>query len=175
MSQGLTREKAIESPKIFQLRKQLSKGKLIAVICGILKAFCDSIKAARTMDAVDILEAAEAIEERYSHDSVKDIILALKEAKQNGTVFYNSVDISIILKILDEYFESKAKWLENRHNTLKSSGGAVNNEVTSLMIGMERAADQRTKELEKEKRDLIRQKAQDREAARMNYLASQLE
>lgn len=182
MQYGLTKEKALTDPKIFQLRKTLKKSKLIAVICAILKAFCDSIKASKTMDAVDILEAAEAIEERYSHDSVKDIILALKEAKTGvlkfegkPITFYNAIDLSIILKILDAYFENKAIWLEQRHNELKGQYSQSSNETTSMMIAMERSREEKERQLEKEKRDFIRQKAQEKETARLNYLASQNE
>lgn len=182
MQYGLTKEKALTDPKIFQLRKTLKKSKLIAVICAILKAFCDSIKASKTMDAVDILEAAEAIEERYSHDSVKDIILALKEAKTGvlkfegkPITFYNAIDLSIILKILDAYFENKAIWLEQRHNELKNQHSQSSNETTSMMVAMERSREEKEKHLAKEKRDFIRQKAQEKETARLNYLASQNE
>lgn len=175
MSYGLTIEKAFTAPKIFQLKKNQGTTTTIAIICAILKAFCDSIKANRSMDSVDIVECAEAILTKYSHESVKDIVLALKEAKLKGMKFYNSVDIAVIFEILTEYFEKKSLWIERKNSLEKTSHGSECNESTSLMIALERSREEKEKQLAKEKRDFIRQKAQEKETARLNYLASQNE
>jgi len=173
MSYGLTIEKAFVAPKIFTLKKNLGTTTTIGIICAILKAFCDSIKAQRSMDSVDIVECAEAILIKYSHDSMKDIVLALKEAKLKGMKFYNSVDIAVIFEILTEYFEKKSAWIEQKNSLEKTTYSQENTYATTLGIEMEKAKEKRAFEIEKHKRDVMRQKQIELDNARINYLASQ--
>lgn len=149
---GLDFSAAVASPKIFTLRTKLGKGNVIKLLCAVLKAFCDSIKASKNMDAMDMLECAEALEEKYTHDSIKDIILALKQAKIKGKKFYSCVDISVIMGICDEYFDSKAQWLEQRHLEQKNQFAQTRDVTLTLQKGMEDSMHKREKELEKELR-----------------------
>lgn len=151
MSSGLDLATAHTAPKLFNLKAKLGKGMVIKILCAVLKSFCDSIKASKTMDAIDIVECAELLEERYSHDSIKDIILALKMAKLKGTKFYNAVDVSVIMGICEEYFESKIIWMENQHEVLKSKHSDSNTEADTIVSAMRVAA-------EKKERDVSRQR-----------------
>ncbi len=173
MSYGLTIEKAFIAPKLFTLKKNLGTTTTIAIICAILKAFCDSIKAQRSMDSVDIVECAEAILIKYSHESMKDIVLALKEAKLKGMKFYNSVDISVIFEMLTEYFEKKSAWIEQKNSLEKTSFGQENTYSTTLAIEMDKAKEKRAFEIEKHKRDVLRQKQIELDNARINFLNQQ--
>jgi len=133
--------------KLFNLKAIHSKGTVIKILCAVLKSFCDSIKATKTMDAIDIVECAEILEEKYSHDSIKDIILALKKAKMKGMTFYNAIDSSIILLICTEYFDDKSKWLEGRHKETKSLGGDIRDETTTVQIAMEESMQKKEQQL----------------------------
>lgn len=124
MSTGLTIQKAMVAPKIFQVKKKLGMETLIKLLCVIIKSFCDSIKAKDSLDASDILECAEFISETYTHDSVKDIVMALKQAKMNGMKFYNKLSTPVILEIITEYMGNKSSYTEKREsdNTSRYDG-----------------------------------------------------
>ena len=139
ISNGLDLATAHASPKLFNVRAKLGKGAVIKLLCAVLKSFCDSIKASRTMDAIDIVECAELLEEKYSHDSLKDIILALKYAKLKGMTFYNSIDSSVIMLICSEYFEKKSAWLEAQHKEYKSKFGDFRDETDTVQKAMDEA------------------------------------
>ena len=133
----------MESPKIFRLKKTIGQETLVKLMCVIIKSFCDSIKATRTMDAVEILECSEMILEKYTHDSVKDILLALKRAKEKGMSFYNVVNIPVIFTIITEYMEKKSEWVETRQADEKSHyDGSVRTESASMLAGREREHEQ---------------------------------
>jgi hypothetical protein len=133
----------MEATKIFRLKKTIGQETLVKLMCVIIKSFCDSIKATRTMDAVEILECAEMIIEKYTHDSVKDILLALKRAKEKGMSFYNVVNIPIIFDIITEYMEKKSEWIETRQADEKSRyDGSVRTESASMLAGREREHEQ---------------------------------
>ncbi|RPD45831.1 hypothetical protein DNI29_16920 [Hymenobacter sediminis] len=86
-----------------------------------LKAFQGSLKVKEGMEAADLIETAEMILAKYSHDSLKDIMLALKEAKWNGRVFYNALSGTVVMDILDKYFAVKAVELEAEHRQQKAT------------------------------------------------------
>jgi hypothetical protein len=115
ISVDVTMEKALEAPKIFQLKHSLGEKDLLKLVCFILKAFSDSLKVKNGLNVADIIETANLILEKYTHESVKDVILAFKEAKLKGKKFYQSVSIHTIFEILNEHFMQKTKYLENKH------------------------------------------------------------
>lgn len=146
MSTGLTIQKALEAPKMFQVQKRLGVESLIKILCVVLKSFCDSIKASKTLDAVDIFECAELIAETYTHDSVKDVIMALKLAKKKGRTFYNSISQVVILEIIAEYMDGKAGFIEKREADRQSElGGSVRTELGTLSAAHERRQEEQEK------------------------------
>src|SRR5690606_18370591 len=88
---------------------------LIKLLVVILRAFVDSVRVQDKPDAADILEIADTLAQTYTHDSLKDIILALKQARTSGTRFYNALDPAKIYEIIRDYFDHKARHLENSH------------------------------------------------------------
>lgn len=122
LSVGLTPQAAAQAPKLFQLRRrfQLQYGPagdavVVKLLVIILRAFLDSLRVPDKPDAADILEMADTLAHTYTHDSLKDIILALKEARTRGSKFYQSLDQARIYALLAEYFDRKAHRLEQQH------------------------------------------------------------
>jgi hypothetical protein len=123
LSVGLTPQAAAQAPKLFQLHRrfQLQYGSpagdtvVVKLLVIILRAFFDSLRVPDKPDAADILELADTLAHTYTHDSLKDIILALKEARTRGSKFYQSLDVSRIYALLAEYFDRKAERLEQQH------------------------------------------------------------
>jgi hypothetical protein len=115
MSVGLTMAAAAQAPKLYQVRHQLGELTVVKLLVVILKAFVDSLKVPSKPDAADIIDIADALAQKYTHDSLKDIVLALKEARTNGTKFYQAVDASVLHRVINEYFDRKAQWTENWH------------------------------------------------------------
>ena len=122
VSVGLTVAQAVAAPKLFQLRHRLGETVLTKLLVVVLRAFMDSLRVPDKPDAADILELADTLANMYTHDSLKDIILALKEARTNGTKFYQSLDVSTLYRLIAEYFTRKAAYLENRHLDQKANG-----------------------------------------------------
>lgn len=122
MSCGLTKQTALAAPKIFQLHQQLGAQDVVKLIVAILRAFVDSVRVAAKPDAADLMEAAEELAHTYTHDSVKDIMLALKEARTSGVKFYNTLDVGTLYGLVSDYMDRKANYLETRHRDQKTAG-----------------------------------------------------
>ncbi|RSK49646.1 hypothetical protein EI291_07865 [Hymenobacter rigui] len=130
LSVGLTVAQAAAAPKLFQLKKQVGEDVVVKLLVIILRAFVDSVRVAEKPDAADILELADTLAQTYTHDSVKDIILALKEARTNGTRFFNALDPARVYEIIRDYFTRKAQSLENQHLDRKAQ--AISQESVAL-------------------------------------------
>ncbi|NVO84275.1 hypothetical protein HW556_05225 [Hymenobacter sp. P5252] len=139
LSIGLTLEQAAAAPKLFQLRRQLGETVLIKLLVVILRAFLDSLRVPDKPDAADILELADTLAHTYTHESVKDIILALKEARTRGSKFYQSLDPARLYALLAEYFERKTRYLETQHLDRKARAAG---EATATLTQLQQAAPQ---------------------------------
>lgn len=119
-STGLTIEKSLASPKFYQLKKQLSESDLLKCIIFIIKNFCDSLNVKETMNALQIVEAANEMMEKFSHESYDDFILCLKKGK-NGEYgpIYNKIDRSVLFTFWNKYLEEKILFLENKNLNYK--------------------------------------------------------
>lgn len=149
MSQGLTIQKAMQAPKMFQVQKRIGIETLIKLLCVVIKSFCDSIKAKNTMDTVDIFECAELIAETYTHDSVKDIVMALKQAKKRGMNFYNAVSTPVIFEIITDYMNNKTEFIEKSEADAKSLlTGSVRTESGTISAALEKFQKEKEKSLE---------------------------
>ncbi|MET4104746.1 hypothetical protein [Hymenobacter sp. UYP22] len=130
LSVGLTPAQAAAAPKLFQLKWKLGEEVVVKLLVIILRAFVDSVRVADKPDAADILELADTLAHTYTHDSVKDIILALKQARTTGTIFFNALDPATIYGLFNTYFEKKAQYLENGHLDQKTQ--AISQEAVTL-------------------------------------------
>lgn len=133
VSVGLTVAQAVAAPKLFQLRHRLGETVLIKLLVVVLRAFMDSLRVPDKPDAADILELADTLAHTYSHDSLKDIILALKEARTTGTKFYQSLDVSTLYRLIAEYFARKTAYLENHHLDQKATGAGQQAQAVQLL------------------------------------------
>lgn len=169
MSYGLTVEKAMSAPKIFQVKKKLGQENLIKLLAVIVKSFCDSVKAKQSMDVVDIFECSELLCETYTHDSVKDIVMALKIAKKDGKIMYNVITTGTIFEIITAYMENKSAHTEKREADAKSKNdGSVRTEAYSISVGQEMA--QQRKEKMFENKELKEVQAEKREIKKIQNI-----
>lgn len=119
-SSGLTIEKSLQSPKVFQLKKQLEEADLMKVVVFVIKNFCDSLNVKDNMNALQVVEAANEFVEKYTHESLEDFILCLKKGK-NGEYgpIYNKIDRSVLFSFWAKYLEEKSLFLENKNLNYK--------------------------------------------------------
>ena len=123
LSVGLTLATAAQAPKLYQLNARLGEATVVKLLVVILRAFIDSVKVPTKPDAADILELADTLGQTYTHDSLKDLILALKDIRTSGTKFYHGcLDPATIYAGITDYFERKAAFLENQHYDQKAKG-----------------------------------------------------
>lgn len=122
---GLTKAQALAAPKIFQLTHRIGEREVVKLLVIILRAFVDSLRVKEKPDAADLITLADDLARTYTHDSIKDIILALKEARTGGHNFYQALDISTLYKLIADYFEHKARFLEHRHLDQKANGAST--------------------------------------------------
>ena len=125
MTLGLTSAKAAECRKLFQIRRIEGELTLLKLVIFVLRQFVDSTKASTKLDGVEIIEVAEGICQTYTHDSLEDLMIALREARQGDTNLYNKLSQGDIWQALKKYFERKAKLLENEHLDQKSRASSL--------------------------------------------------
>lgn len=135
MSVGLARPAAAAAPKIFRLNVTLGAEVVVKLLVVVLRAFVDSLKVADKPDPADLIDLADDLARVYTHDSLKDIILALKEARLSGYKFYNAVDTVKLAGLIADYFERKADWLENENQDQKHATASANALVVNQQGG----------------------------------------
>ncbi|SHK70836.1 hypothetical protein [Hymenobacter psychrotolerans] len=139
LSVGLTIEQAAAAPKLFQLSRQYGEDEIRKLLAVILRAFVDSVRVPDKPTVADILDLADTLLLTYSHDSLRDIVLALKQARTTGTIFYQALDPATIYGLLKTYFEKKAQYLEQQHLDQKARSTAAEN---SALTQLQQAAPQ---------------------------------
>ncbi|GAA3959472.1 hypothetical protein GCM10022407_03260 [Hymenobacter antarcticus] len=132
ISIGLTKAQAFSAPKIFQLTHRLGEREVVKLLVVVLRAFVDSLRVKEKPDAADLIELASTLATTYTHDSLKDIILALKEARTSGHNFFQALDVSTLYRLISEYFDRKAQYLEHRHLDQKATGAGT--EATTVQL-----------------------------------------
>jgi len=130
---GLTKAQALAAPKIFQLNKRIGEREVVKLLVIILRAFVDSLRVKDKPDAGDLIALADDLARTYTHDSIKDIILALKEARTGGYNFFQALDVSTLYKLIADYFERKAHFLENHHLDQKAAGASQQATTVQLL------------------------------------------
>jgi hypothetical protein len=132
-SLGLTQATAAEQPKLCRIRYAEGEVHLLKSVIFVLRHFVDSVKVPVKLDGAEIIELAESICRKYTHESLEDIMLALKEARNGKTIFYNKLDQSDVLRALDKYFERKSIWLEHQHRDQKSRATSIEHNAAVLL------------------------------------------
>jgi hypothetical protein len=136
MSVGLGRPAAAAAPKIFRLNVTLGPEVVVKLLVVMLRSFVDSLKVADKPDPADLIDLADDLARVYTHDSLKDIILALKEARLGGYKFYNAVDTTKLAGIITDYFERKAEWLENENQDQKHATASAHAMLSQQANGL---------------------------------------
>ncbi|TFZ65731.1 hypothetical protein E4631_15520 [Hymenobacter sp. UV11] len=134
MSMGLTRHQAAAAPKVFQLKHRLGEATVIKLLVVVLKCFCDSVRVPDKLSAAELIETAEVLAATYTHDSIKDIMLALKEARVGGYKFYQSVDAGKVFDIVSSYFEKKVDWLNSQHLDTKARSTSAEHSAVAQLV-----------------------------------------
>lgn len=133
MSVGLTKAQALAAPKLFQVKKHVGEKATLKLLAVIVKAFCDSVRVPNRPDAADIIEVADVLMNTYTHDSIKDIILAFKEARTSGKAFYQVLDQPTLFGIINDYFDAKAAFLVSEHRDCVARGSSANAETVQAL------------------------------------------
>jgi hypothetical protein len=159
IGKDLTVIKAAEAPKVFQLKKAIGEENLMKLVCMIVKSFCVSLKLPKekNMDTVDIIECAEDYISTYTHDSVKDLVMALKMAKKRGLKVYHGMDGSTIMGIVSEYMEQKASAIESEHqDRISRNDGETRSEAYTLSVSQEKSYERQKDMYEQKELNLIK-------------------
>ena len=133
MSVGLNKSVALTAPKIFQLNHRLGEATVVKLLVLLLKCFVDSVRVPDKLGPADIIEVADTLAQTYTHDSIKDILLVLKEARTSGTIFYQALDASQIYAIINAYFDKKSAWLESQHHDRKAQGSSLEHSAVAQL------------------------------------------
>ena len=87
----------------------------------VLRAAIESFGVSQQPNAMSLMQLASDLIEKYSCESLEDIMLALKNARLKGVKTYNSLSSMKFHEIFNDYFVEKSKFLENRHLDYKAN------------------------------------------------------
>ena len=133
MSVGLTKAQALAAPKLFQVKQAVGEKTTLKLLAVIVKSFCDSVRVPNRPDAADIIEVADVLMNTYTHDSIKDLILAFKEACTSGKVFFQMLDQPTLFGVINDYFDAKAAFLISEHRDRVARGTSANAETVRAL------------------------------------------
>ncbi|MCX6217687.1 hypothetical protein [Spirosoma sp.] len=125
LQRNLTIDKAATSATVRQVIAYQGEETTTKVVCAILKLFNDGLNVSNQMSNRQLLETAMIWMETYPHDTVKDLILCLKNVKagkygKEGQIF-NRIDGAVIANFFNRYLEDKAEWGEQQNQLYKSN------------------------------------------------------
>lgn len=127
-------EKALKSPKIFQLQKSLGTVVLYKLTILILKNFANTVNVKNSLNSFQMMDLAQAFIQQYTHSSLKDLILCLKMVKYGklGPI-YDRLDVPTVMDFIRKYQEAKSAYLEQKARGYKD---AEANEVNQLSYSL---------------------------------------
>lgn len=95
------------------------------------------------LSANQLVQIAQSIVERFGHDNIEDIILALKDARMGMCEkVYGRIDGEIIIGWIERYMEKKAEELEKNHHQNKLKNLEISPEITALALKIANKADE---------------------------------
>ncbi|WP_460607408.1 hypothetical protein [Hymenobacter terrigena] len=100
----------------------------------------ESFQVKQAPDALALMELAADLVAKYPCESLEDFQLALKTALLKGIQTYNSLDSSKFHRIFNDYFEDKAKFLENRHRDQKATSSSQDAAVVASIAAQPQIA-----------------------------------
>jgi hypothetical protein len=113
--------------KVFQMPQESS----MKLCCAVISLFNKSIKVTTDkMNGMEIYESAVLFCEKYTHESISDLMHCLKLAKTGEFgVVYNRFDTFTMFEFFTKYLDKKYSIMENETKKQKSiTDGSVNTE-----------------------------------------------
>lgn len=126
---AITPQSALAATKLFQIEKRESTKHVFA----LLSLFSDAVKTNKGLEMHEIILLADWVTSKYTHDSIEDVALALKEGIFGGHKFYGSATIADVKEVFEKYFEKKSERLESQHREINRSDKDVSNTIISDM------------------------------------------
>ncbi|GAB4042513.1 hypothetical protein GCM10028810_01650 [Spirosoma litoris] len=122
IQKSLTIEQAVTATISREVGKKIGAATLHKIVCAVLKLFCESLNLGQPMNAIQVYETAGFWIENNPTDSIKDLIMCLKLAKQSkyGKI-YNRFDSEVFGDFWSQYLEYKAEYRENQHKDMKAA------------------------------------------------------
>lgn len=127
-------EVALNSEKLFQLKNSIGKANIFKSVCALLKMFSDAAKVNKPLSSAEIMMCADFIVKKYTHESIADFALALKDGIFGGQKFYGSVTIADVKETMEKYFEMKAEKLRELHENYKNSNTDTGDTIISQLV-----------------------------------------
>ena len=139
--------------KVYQLDSELS----LKMTCAVISLFNASIKVTtEKMNELEIYETGVMFCEKYTHESISDLMLCLKMAKAGELgIIYNRFDTVTLFQFFTDYLQ--IKWSRHERNLFaqKTQGdGSVNTEHHTSMFVFERK--EKSKKTESEWKEAVR-------------------
>jgi hypothetical protein len=127
----------IQSKPLFQTQQALGEDNVLKIVVFVIWNFQKTLKLSndKSMDATDLVIAAGDFIDTYTHDSITDLVFALRQARHDGKIFYNKFSQQDLNAILKEHFEKKAKMLEVENKTIvPQSNNLQLSQITSKLL-----------------------------------------
>ena len=127
-------EMALHAEKLYKLKSTIGEANILKSVCALLKMFSDATKVNKPLLSSEIMMCADFIIKKYTHESIADFALALKDGIFGGHKFYGSVTIADVIEVIEKYFETKAQRLEEISRTMKTSEKTIKDDEIDKMI-----------------------------------------
>jgi hypothetical protein len=130
---GLSVRKSIESgislAKMGEVYGHKETMKLIVRLIQNTERFFNVNKK---LDEFQLVQIVQIITEKYGHDNIEDIVLALKNARMGfGDKIYGRIDGEVVMKWIEKYMEEKALEFERIHQEIKKESVETINQSLS--------------------------------------------
>jgi len=127
-------EMALHSEKLYKLKSTIGEANILKSVCALLKMFSDATKVNKPLSSSEIMMCSDWIIKKYTHESIADFALALKDGIFGGHKFYGSVTIADVIEVIHKYFETKAEKLEEMSKTMKTPKTILKDDEIDKMI-----------------------------------------
>jgi len=124
----LTLQKAMTGSTLFSLEKQTETKNIIKTLVYLITKAKDSFNVKSTLNENQILTLSVDLLEMYKYETIEDIVMMLKMARQGkiGSKLYYLDSTIILNEWMPEYLELKAREREESHAKNKSNDTELN-------------------------------------------------
>ena len=127
-------EVALYSEKLYQLKTSIGEAAIFKSVCALLKMFSDATKVNKPLLNSEIIICSDWIIKKYTHESIADIALALKEGFMGGHKFYGSVTTADVRQVIEKYFDLKIQRLEQISKAMETPKAMLKSDEIAKMI-----------------------------------------